>query len=520
AYMSPEQIRGKLDEVGPPADVYSLGVILYELLTGELPFRGQIAQVVYAIVNEQPVAIQKRRPDIDARLEDICNKMMAKRLDERYQSMDDVASDLGRYLKAKRNPQVVPADASRPPSQASHGPAGSYRAACDDQKSAKVVDEETETGVLNQFFEAQSVGERTQAFAEPSTPDSGVSLPAIRSDQPLANRMPARRHGRRWGLALFGLLATGLVLLSGAVIYFPDGSRLEVDDNASAKIEVDSNGAIKSVLITPDDAATPRADVASVVRGNDAPPTDLLRPDAGDNGGRTAELSDEMTPFELLTSEEYQWSDPHFLGLFPFHAKDLDRQLGDFLLTHTISMAPHNQRDGVPSLFVLKRNLGDSQWRSTKRLPISSNKWDFNPNLSRDGLHLAFQSNRAGGKGPESDLWYSRRDTVESPWTKPVVIGRASSVRRDEKPFFAEGSLALYFNSARVKGTTDIYVTRRASLHSRWSLAQKLGPEINLAQHNTAPVLSADKRVMIFSARGNRFFGMRNALWMSTRDGT
>ena len=91
AYMSPEQIRGQLDEVGPQSDIYALGVILYELLTGKLPFRGAIAQVVYKIVHEDPVAPSQIRSEIDPELEAICAKMMAKTLGTRYQSMDDVA---------------------------------------------------------------------------------------------------------------------------------------------------------------------------------------------------------------------------------------------------------------------------------------------------------------------------------------------------------------------------------------------------------------------------------------------
>ncbi len=99
AYMSPEQIRGQLDEVGPQSDIYALGVILYELLTGKLPFRGAIAQVVYKIVHEDPVAPSQIRSEIDPELEAICAKMMAKTLDMRYQSMDEVATDLKAYLQ-------------------------------------------------------------------------------------------------------------------------------------------------------------------------------------------------------------------------------------------------------------------------------------------------------------------------------------------------------------------------------------------------------------------------------------
>src|SRR5262249_47894543 len=77
AYMSPEQVEG--GPVTPGTDVYALGVILYELLTGRLPFGGSnTAQLAYRIVHTDPPPPSSHRPDVPPRLEAICLKALAK----------------------------------------------------------------------------------------------------------------------------------------------------------------------------------------------------------------------------------------------------------------------------------------------------------------------------------------------------------------------------------------------------------------------------------------------------------
>ena len=104
-YMSPEQVQGQ--DTDHRTDIFSLGVILYEMLSGQSPFKGvHETAIIYEIVNVDAVPISSLRPELDAELDSIVLECLAKEKTERYQSIAEVAKELRRFRRETSKQRV------------------------------------------------------------------------------------------------------------------------------------------------------------------------------------------------------------------------------------------------------------------------------------------------------------------------------------------------------------------------------------------------------------------------------
>ncbi|MHC4370163.1 MAG: tetratricopeptide repeat protein, partial [Planctomycetota bacterium] len=169
-------------------------------------------------------------------------------------------------------------------------------------------------------------------------------------------------------------------------------------------------------------------------------------------------------------------------------------------------------RVGGSDIWVTERETISDVWNEPTSLgsPVNSSNDEYAPCISGDELELFFASFRRLGGFGKIDIWVSTRQTKEDPWSEPVNLGPPVNTRHNENfPALSADGLTLFFSSGLFGddkdirpgglGDSDIWMTRRKSRDADWEEPVNLGPPVNTAGVEFAPVISADGSTLYFS---------------------
>ena len=232
-YMAPEQVRADRDAIGPATDIYALGVMLYEMLTGRRPFVGATALVLGLIATSRPDPPSTHRPDLDPELEATCLKAMAREPADRYPSMRALVAALEAYLARQQPAASSPAPPGRLPPVEEIQLAPEPELAGDSAPAAFVEDESGSAyHLVSQPDAAPAESPEDEAWAETLAELPRPSRTPAREPSRLAGpprTVAAREHGRGLrslaDLMYVVLCVGGLVGVVALLVYWTSTGR-------------------------------------------------------------------------------------------------------------------------------------------------------------------------------------------------------------------------------------------------------------------------------------------------------
>jgi TolB-like protein/Flp pilus assembly protein TadD/predicted Ser/Thr protein kinase len=228
AYMSPEQVRGK--DLDARSDLFSFGVVLYEMATGLLPFRGDTSGVIFhAILERDPTSAVRVNPDLPVKLEGIINKALEKDRELRYQHAADMRADLKRLKRDTESGRALTVDEQTRPAR------------------RKIIAGLAAAAVILAVGVGAFLHYRSPRASEPA-PVSTAVVPSVRTLAVLPFRDLSGQSGREvWGIGIADAIINRLATLQNLAVR-PTNSVLKyakgADDPAQAARELEVNSVL------------------------------------------------------------------------------------------------------------------------------------------------------------------------------------------------------------------------------------------------------------------------------------
>lgn len=504
AYVSPEQITNRKGEVDHRTDIYSLGVMLYEMLAQRLPYEAENAMNMMAqVLTGTPDPPTVHRGRACPRLSEIAMKAITRDVTQRYQTMKEVADDLTAYLKGDRAPR---ADLSESAARIATGFGDEvYQTAALDVENidflsfdfkdyglGETVSPRSKTAAGNRDSRTSTRGNQTRSS---STASAGSS--ARRSRSVLEQRRPGNSGNKSLmfglgGIAAFLAIALGIFLTirtkHGTVrIEIPGASDnvMVSVDGETISLEVLEKG--YTIEVGPH-AMTVKADgfvtetkEFTVSKGEEEFLTVKLTPSAPQPSPAPPNTGSSRSPIAVSTSDpgfdaflgkgKWKWSDPEpvMSGFADCHTFTVSSDACT-LIVSSWRLGGVGDKD----LWISRRVSALEPWPELKNMGATINRKsvEWSPSLSSDGTELYFHT---VGSRSDADLFVSTWDPGKEAWTEPTSLpAPVNSPLLEQAPLISPNGLELILWSQRDSKSGCLWQYRRKDLHSPFQSEKSL----------------------------------------------